>query len=148
MIVEDITCKSPVTIEAKATISEAARLMDREVVGAVVVVEAGRPVGIVTDRDLAVRAVARRLPSDARVDNVMSTDLVTIGPREPVGRALEIFRDRAIRRLPVVDRDHMVGMLTVDDLTIHFVNDLADLMAPVTGQVVFGHREPKVPAFG
>jgi CBS domain-containing protein len=147
MLVKEITCKAPVSIEASATITEAARLMDREVVGAVVVVEGAHPVGIVTDRDLAVRAIARRLPPNARVDDVMSTDLITIGPDEPVGLALEIFRDRAIRRLPVVDQDRMVGMLTVDDLMIHFVNDLADLVAPVTGQVVFGRPEPKVPAF-
>jgi CBS domain-containing protein len=148
MFVEELTCKSPVTIEASATITQAARLMDEQVVGAVVVVDHGRPIGIVTDRDLAVRAVAQRVPPDARVDDVMSTDLVTIGPDQPVGVALEIFRDRAIRRLPVVDQDRMVGMFTVDDLMIRLVNDLEDLMAPVTGQVVFGHPEPRVPVAG
>jgi signal-transduction protein with cAMP-binding, CBS, and nucleotidyltransferase domain len=148
MLVEDLTCKPPVSVEASATITETARLMDEHVVGAVVVVDHGRPVGIVTDRDLAVRAVARRLPPDARVDDVMSTDVVTIGPHEPVGTALEIFRARAIRRLPVVDRGRMTGMFTVDDLMIHLVNDLEDLMAPVTGQVVFGHPEAKVPMAG
>jgi CBS domain-containing protein len=75
----------------------------------------------------------------------MSTDLVTIGPEQPVGDALEIFRQRAIRRLPVLDDGRMVGMFTVDDLMIRLVNDLEDLMAPVTGQVVFGHPEAKVP---
>jgi signal-transduction protein with cAMP-binding, CBS, and nucleotidyltransferase domain len=148
MLVEDLTCKPPVTIAASATITEAARLMDEHVVGAVVVVDQGRPVGIVTDRDLAVRAVARRLPPDARVDDVMSTDLVTVGAEEPVGAALEIFRNRAIRRLPVMDEGRMTGMFTVDDLMIHLVNDLEDLMAPVTDQVVFGHPEAKLPMAG
>jgi CBS domain-containing protein len=145
MLVEDIVTKLPVTIEADATITTAAHLMDEMVVGAVVVVDHGHLVGIVTDRDLALRAVARRLPPDARVDGVMSTELVTIGPEEDVGAALEIFRARPIRRLPVVDEGRMVGMLTVDDLMIHLINDLSDLVAPVTGQVVFGHPEPEMP---
>jgi signal-transduction protein with cAMP-binding, CBS, and nucleotidyltransferase domain len=148
MLVQDLTCKPPVTIEASARITQAARLMDEQVVGAVVVVDHGRPVGIVTDRDLAVRAVAQRVPPDARVDDVMSTDLVWVGPEQPVGAALEIFRERDIRRLPVIDGGRMVGMFTVDDLMIRLVNDLEDLMAPVTGQVVFGHPEAKVPVPG
>ncbi len=61
---------------------------------------------------------------------------------------MEILRDKAIRRIPVLDMDRMVGMFTVDDLMIHLVNDLADLVAPVAGQGVFGHPEPKVPAVG
>jgi signal-transduction protein with cAMP-binding, CBS, and nucleotidyltransferase domain len=145
MLVEEVVTKLPVTIEADATITAAARMMDESVVGAVVVVDHGHPVGIVTDRDLAVRAVARRLPPDARVDSVMSTDLVWIRPEEEVGLALEIFRARPIRRLPVIDEGRMVGMLTVDDLMIHMINDLSDLVAPVTGQVVFGHPEVVTP---
>ncbi len=148
MLAEDIVCKLPVTIEADGTITDAARLMDEQVVGAVVVVDHETPVGIVTDRDLAVRAVARRLPPDARVDDVMSTELVTIGPEEEVGTALEIFRRRTIRRLPVVEQGRVVGMLTVDDLMIHLVNDLSDLVEPITSEVVFGHPEAKVPSVG
>ena len=64
------TRKAPVTVAPDSTIAEVAALMDRAVVGGVVVVDGDRPVGIVTDRDLAVRALARRVPPDARVDSV------------------------------------------------------------------------------
>jgi CBS domain-containing protein len=62
----------------------------------------GRPVGIVTDRDLVIRAVARRFTPDARVDSVMSTDLITLAPDADLRDALKVFEDHAIRRLPLV----------------------------------------------
>ena len=68
----DAVRKAPVTITANETIAQAAQLMDRQVVGALVVMDGDRPVGVVTDRDIAIRAVARGVPVDARVDAVMS----------------------------------------------------------------------------
>ena len=119
--------------------------MDQEAVGAVVVTDGDRPVGIVTDRDLAVRALARGVPGDARIDAVMSTDLVTMGATADVREALRVFESRTFRRLPLVDVGHMVGILTLDDLLINAVGDLGRLTRVVTGQVVFGHPEPEVP---
>ncbi len=142
----DATRKAPVTASAERTIREVAGLMDQEAVGAVVVTEGDRPVGIVTDRDLAVRALARGVPGDARIDAVMSTDLVTMGATVDVREALRIFEGRTFRRLPLVDAGHMVGILTLDDLLINEVGDLGRLTRVVTGQVVFGHPEPGVPA--
>jgi CBS domain-containing protein len=139
--------KSPATVACDHTITEAAETMDRRAVGALVVVESdGRPVGIVTDRDLVVRAVARRLSPDARVDSVMSTDLVTLAPDADLRDALKIFEDRAIRRLPLVAGEQLVGMLTMDDLVVDLTGDLARLTRPIVGQVLFGHREPVAPA--
>ena len=103
--------KSPATIDCDHTITEAANAMDRLAVGALVVVESdGRPVGIVTDRDLVIRAVARRFSPDARVDSVMSTDLITLAPDADLRDALKVFEDHAIRRLPLVaDVDEVRG---------------------------------------
>jgi CBS domain-containing protein len=139
--------KSPVTIGPDQTVTEAAVLMDRSAVGALVVTEAGgRPVGIVTDRDLVVRGLARRASADARVDSVMSTDLVTLAPDADLRDALKVFEERAIRRLPLVEGDHLAGMLTLDDLMVDLTADLVRLTRPVVGQVLFGHREPVTPA--
>jgi CBS domain-containing protein len=139
--------KSPVTIAPDRTITEAADLMDRSAVGALVVTEPdGRPVGIVTDRDLVVRAVARRASADARIDSVMSTDLVTLSPDADLRDALEVFEEQPIRRLPLVDGEHLAGMLTMDDLVVDLTADLTRLTRPVTAQVLFGHREPVTPA--
>ncbi len=104
----DATRKAPVTASAERPIREVARLMDQEAVGAVVVTDGDRPVGIVTDRDLAVRALARGVPGDARIDAVMSTDLVTMGATADVREALRVFESRTFRRLPLVDAGHMV----------------------------------------
>jgi len=138
--------KDPVTIAAGATIGRAAELMDRMVVGAVVVVDGdGRPVGIVTDRDIVVRAVARDVPADARVDSIMTTDVVTLDAAAEVDEALTLLYQKPFRRLPLVEDGRMVGMLTVDDLALDLVDDLGSLMRPVFGQVLFGTREPDVP---
>ncbi len=142
----DATRKAPVTATAERTVEQVARLMDQESVGAVVITEGDRPIGIVTDRDLAVRALARGVAADARIDSVMSTDLVTMGATADLREALRIFESRTFRRLPLVDAGRMVGILTVDDLLINEVGDLGRLTRVVTGQVVFGHPEPEVPA--
>jgi signal-transduction protein with cAMP-binding, CBS, and nucleotidyltransferase domain len=141
----DAIRKPAATIAAERTIVEAAQRMDAEAVGALVVTDGQRPVGIVTDRDLMVRGLARRLPLDARVDTVMSTDLVTMDAAADLRDAFGIFRAHALRRLPLTSDGHMVGMLTVDDLVIDLVADLVDLARPLTGQVIFGHPETGVP---
>ena len=139
--------KAPASIAGERPITEAAALMDLLAVGALVVVEPdGRPVGIVTDRDLVVRAMANRLSPDARVDMVMSTDLVTLAPEADLRDAFRVFDEHAIRRLPLVADDRLVGMLTVDDLVVDVTADLARLVRPVTDQVLFGHAEPSPPA--
>jgi CBS domain-containing protein len=137
----DAVRKAPVTIAAEASIAEAARLMDSHVVGALVVMDGDRPVGVVTDRDIAVRAVARDVPADARVDAVMSPGVVALNADADLRMALPIFHSHAIRRLPLVENGRIVGMLTTDDLLIDLVADLGDLVRPITGQVVFGFPE-------
>lgn len=141
----DLYWKPPVTVPTNATLADAAALMDNEAVGAVVVVDEGRPVGIATDRDIVVRAVARRLPPDARIDAVMTTDVVTLPAGGDVDEALAIFEQHPFRRLPLVEEGRVVGMITVDDLVVHSVADFTRLLRPVVGQVLFGHPEPKVP---
>jgi CBS domain-containing protein len=139
--------KPPATIPADRTITDAAQEMDRLAVGALVVVDAGdRPLGIVTDRDLVVRGIARRADPQARVDSVMSTDLVVLGADADIRDALLIFESYALRRLPLVDGDRVVGMLTMDDLVVDLTSDLTRLTRPVTAQVLFGHPEPPTPA--
>ena len=146
MQARDATRKAPVTVAPDTAVAEVAALMDRAVVGGVVVVDGDHPVGIVTDRDLAVRALARRAPADARVDSVMSTDLVTLDASADLRDAIRIFSSHAIRRLPLVDGGRMVGMITVDDLVVDVATDLAELIRPLTGQLIFGHPETAVPA--
>jgi CBS domain-containing protein len=141
------TLRKPVTaIEADRTVTEAAKLMDEQAVGALVVTDHGRLAGVVTDRDLVVRAMARRAAPDARVDGAMSTDPVTLPADADLRDALAVFRSHAVRRVVLVDGDRPVGLVSVDDLLVDLAGDLADLARPVTGQVLFGHQDPSVPA--
>ncbi len=142
----DATRKPPVTIEVDATLVQAAELMDKAAVGALVVVDGGRPVGIVTDRDIVVRAVARRLEFDGRVDGVMTPGVVSLDADADLHAAVPVFARHAIRRLPLLDHDRMVGMLTLDDLLMDLSSDLANVTRPITGEVLFGHPEASVPA--
>jgi CBS domain-containing protein len=141
MRVIDATRKAPVTIPVYETIIEAANTMNDRIVGALVVVDGERPVGIVTDRDLVVRAMARGLPGESRVDSVMTAKLISIGPDADLHDAAGLFRDHAIRRLPIISEDRVLGMISADDLLIDLTQDMADVVRPITGEVIFGNRE-------
>ena len=142
----DTANHTPVTLHADATIGEAAQLMDSEGVGAVVVVDAAdRPIGIVTDRDIAVRAVARGVTPDGRLDHVMSTDLVTAPPEADIQQVLALLRTHRFRRVPIVENDRMIAMVTVDDLLLRTFDDLSDLLLPLTKQTLHAEPQPGVP---
>ena len=145
MRARDLAIRQPVTIPADATLAEAAAVMDRKAVGSLLVVNGHGMVGIVTDRDLAVRALARRAPLDGRVDSVMTTDVVTLAPDVDVREALKVLRRHAVRRVPLVEDGRPIGMVTTDDLLIALIGDLSDLVRPIVGEAVFGHPEPRAP---
>jgi len=112
MKVRELMTTEPTTVEPKATLGELATLMKQEDCGAIPVVEGGRLVGIVTDRDIVVRGVAAgKDPKMQRVSEIMSADPVTIGPEDDVNDAEKKMADRQIRRLPVVDGGKLVGII-------------------------------------
>jgi CBS domain-containing protein len=137
--------KAPVTLPIDATIHEAAVAMDQNSVGAVVVVDADRPVGVVTDRDLVVRALARRAPPDSRVDSVMSAGVVCVDADAELHAVTAILSAHPVRRVPVVDANRVVGMVTLDDLIVRLVHDLNEATKGVVAQLWFGHPEPQPP---
>lgn len=145
MKVREALRKPPIMVERTTPMSEVAKRMDASSVGAVVVVHDGLPIGIVTDRDLVVRGLANELPADTRIDAFMSTSLETIDAGADLRDALKIFERHAIRRIPVVDDGTVVGVLALDDLVIDLVSDLAMLVRPVVGEVIFGHAEGRIP---
>jgi signal-transduction protein with cAMP-binding, CBS, and nucleotidyltransferase domain len=146
MKVRDVMVKPPITLPIGATIEQAARAMDVGAVGAVVIVEGDRPVGLVTDRDLVVRALARRMPPDGRVDAVMSAGVVCVDADAELARVTAILGAHPFRRVPVVDNDRMIGMVSLDDLVVRLAGDLYELTKGVTAQLLFGHAEPQLPA--
>ena len=129
-----------VTVDPSTTLSAAAALMDQKNVGALIVIDHDQLVGIVTDRDIVTRGVAKHLPSDARIDAVMTSEVVTLSADAEVRDAFPLLRTHAIRRLPLLSDGQVVGVVAVDDLLIGLIADLADVVRPITGEVIFGHH--------
>lgn len=117
--VQDVMKTNLVEIGPKGTVREAARLMRTAGIGTLLVVEEGTLKGIVTDRDLVVRALAGQSKVDEiLVEHVCSDEVVGVAPDDDVDRALEIMRERAIRRLPVLQDGRVLGVLTLGDLAV------------------------------
>ena len=116
--VREVMSAPPETVATTAMVSEAARIMRDHDIGDVIVTEKDRPVGIVTDRDIAVRAFGTGTdPASARVRDVMDGDLVTIAPTETVEEAMRRMRRLNIRRLPVVEAGRVIGIVSLGDLS-------------------------------
>ena len=148
MRVCDVVQREPITLPPDGTIQQAAGLMEAKGVGAVIVVDGHRPVGVVTDRDIVRRGVARGLAADARVDAVMSSPVVTIDADADVRHAFDILHGHAVRRLAMMRDGVVVGVLSADDLLVCLSSDLANLARPVTAELLFAHRDAPLPAKG
>jgi len=118
--IDEMMTTDPRTVRGQATIEDAARIMRDADIGDVIVLdESGRVAGIVTDRDLVVRALADGVdPAEVRVDSILDQEVVSIAPDESVETALDLMRDHKIRRLPVIDDERLVGIVTLGDLSI------------------------------
>ncbi|MER6421757.1 CBS domain-containing protein [Streptomyces sp. NPDC001137] len=118
--VSEIMTGAPTTVGPQTSLTTVARLMRDENIGAVLVAEGERLRGLVSDRDLVVRALAEGAdPNETTVANACSDDLVTVRPDDDVGRAVEVMREHAVRRVPVVDEEqHAVGIVSIGDLAI------------------------------
>jgi CBS domain-containing protein len=138
--------RSGVGIGPERTIRDAALVMQETGIGALAVIDGEHLVGIVTDRDLVRRGLARDLPADARVDAVMSSPVIAIDADADLHDTFALFRTHAVRRLALLRAGQFVGMITVDDLLIDLAADVSDLARPVTAEVIFGHHDNPVPA--
>lgn len=121
MQVRDVMTRDPACVTPGATIREAAQLMQRENVGIVPVVEekgTKRLLGVVTDRDIAIRVVAEGRDGAARVSEVMSTSRIkTCTPDDDVDEAMEVMANEQVRRIPIIDdRGSLVGIVAQADI--------------------------------
>jgi CBS domain-containing protein len=117
--VREIMTEDPICLQADTPIAEAARKMRDEDIGDVLVMKDGKLCGIVTDRDITVRATAEgKDPQKAQLGDICSQELVTIGSEHPVSEAVSVMRSRALRRLPVVEGDRPVGIVSIGDLAV------------------------------
>jgi CBS domain-containing protein len=115
----DIMTPSPTTVHISGAVSEAAQVMRDEDVGSVPVMDEGTVAGIITDRDIAVKVIAQGAdPQTATVGEYMSTDLVTGHPDMSLREAADLMGREQIRRLPVVEQNRLVGIVSLGDLAL------------------------------
>jgi CBS domain-containing protein len=118
MKIRDIMTKDIATLRSDDTIERAARLMKQYDVGSIPVCTDEKIIGIITDRDIAVRSVAPGQVDNQRVCDVMSTNLVVGNPDMDVQDAASIMSDRQIRRLPIVENQSLVGIVSLGDISL------------------------------
>ena len=115
--IRDTMTADPRTVEPGTTAQEAARLLESEDVGSLPVVEDGRLVGMITDRDIALRVVAEGRDAGTPVGELASKQLVTIDPQQELAEAARLMAQHQLRRLPVCEEDgKLVGILAQADL--------------------------------
>jgi CBS domain-containing protein len=127
MSLERFCRKQVVTVSPKQTVRDVALKMRDHHVGAVVVVEEDRPIGIVTDRDIVLRVVVDgRDPGTTAVGDVMSRGVKAVRADEKIDDAISSIRAAGVRRLPIVDANgRAVGMVTLDDLVVLVAGELS-----------------------
>jgi len=113
--VKDIMTKEVVTIDAEKSVFEAAQLMTQEELGCLIVVDSALPVGIITERDIVRRIVAKRSSVDIKVSEVMTNTLITVDPDTSLREAARVMSTNKIRRLPVLKNDKLVGIVVSSD---------------------------------
>ncbi|HUQ16334.1 MAG TPA: CBS domain-containing protein [Candidatus Saccharimonadales bacterium] len=117
MKVNDVMTREPETLAPSATCGEAATLMKQEDCGSIPIVDGGRLVGIVTDRDIVIRAVAAgKDPKTTPVSAVMSADPVTVSPDSDTEEVSRLMAERQIRRIPVVHQGRLAGIVVIGQL--------------------------------
>lgn len=119
-VVRDIMTKEIVTIDGDSTALEAAKLMTEKGISSVFIVKDGNPIGIVTERDFIKKICAKELAvSQVRIGDIMSKILTTASPDTPIEVAVQRMVNHKIRRLPIMERGKVVGIITVTDLAKH-----------------------------
>lgn len=117
--VNEVMTPVPVAVSPDTTLVTVSDLMRRHGIGDVLVVHEGRLRGLVTDRDIVVRAVAVQKDVDTTtVGDICSTNMITVAPEEDADEAVRLMRRHAVRRLPVVDGDRPIGMVSIGDLAV------------------------------
>jgi CBS domain-containing protein len=130
--VRDVMTGIPVTIAPDRTASDAARMMRDFAIGCVLVTACEQIRGVITDRDIVVRAIAAaRDPETVRLGDICSRDLVAVAPDDDVDEAVKIMRERAVRRLLVVEDGAVVGLASLGDLAVGQRNDSMRRLAAI-----------------
>ncbi|CDI06375.1 cyclic nucleotide-binding/CBS domain-containing protein [Candidatus Nitrosotenuis uzonensis] len=115
-LVNEIMKKNVISIDSSMTVQDAAKMMDDASIGAIVVLEKGIAVGIITERDIVRRIVSKGKPLSTNVKEVMSSPLIVINPDDSVWELAQLMKARKIHRVPAVKDNRLVGIVTTSDV--------------------------------
>lgn len=115
--VKEIMSRKIICLDKKCTIADVAKIMDERGIGSVLVTENGKAAGIITERDVITKCVAKgKDPAKASVESIMTTPLVSVDQDCMVDDAAKLMVSKMIRRLPIIDNGDIIGMVTATDL--------------------------------
>lgn len=117
--IRDVMTENPLTMNADETVAKAARAMDRESIGDVLIEDGGKLCGIATDRDIVVRVVAQgKNPKKVKLRDMCTTKITTAAPDAAIDDVIDSMRTEAVRRIPVVDEGKPIGIVSLGDLAV------------------------------
>ncbi|HEX4881860.1 MAG TPA: CBS domain-containing protein [Porticoccaceae bacterium] len=124
------------TVDASFTVHAAVALLASYQIGALVVTEHGRPVGIFSERDFARKGVIRgRRAHETLVREIMSAPLVTVTPEQSMEECMELMTERRIRHLPVMEGEELVGIVTIGDVVMQVISAQRATIAQLEGYI-------------
>jgi len=124
------------TVDASMTVYSAVTLLATYQIGALVVVDEGRPVGIFSERDYARKGIIRgRRGHKTLVSELMSAPLITVAPEQSIEECMQLMTERRIRHLPVVDGEALVGMVTIGDVVMHMISLQRSMIEQLEGYI-------------
>ncbi|PFA68922.1 CBS domain-containing protein [Bacillus sp. AFS015802] len=115
---KDIMTKDVETCSLLDNVYEVALKMKEHNIGSIPIVDGDKIVGVMTDRDIVLRCIAEKHPASSKVEDIMSKHLITATPETSAEEAAHIMAENQIRRLPIVEGEHLVGMISLGDLAI------------------------------
>ena len=134
MPVKDLIQRKVVTVEPDDTVMLAAQRMEDKMVGSLVVLDGDKPAGIITDRDIALRVVAKGKSPTTPVKEVMTGSPITIREDASFFELTKTFRESGVRRLVVVDKEgRLLGLISIDDVLELLVSEFANLVTAIRG---------------
>ncbi|MBL8181281.1 MAG: CBS domain-containing protein [Blastocatellia bacterium] len=144
MRVSEIMTKNVRTASPKATLREVGGIMREGDMGAVPIVDGGKLIGIVTDRDIVVRGVADGASSDSPIGSVMTTELFTVNPDDFVFEAIRLMGDKQVRRIPVVNADgSLAGIVAMADIALEMEDEreIAETLEEISSGTAFWSKK-------
>ena len=115
--VRDVMTPQVVTEDEEAPVTKISMDMEVSGIGSVVITKEGKPTGIITDRDIATKVIMKnRRPSEIKAKEIMSSPLTTIEPDASIEKACELLAENGIRRVPVIEDDKLVGIISVRNI--------------------------------